>query len=137
MKVYTENYTLPREIDTLLYEASREMDLGFYCEAAENISKARESLKEYLAKNNKGEDCIDERYGFVKEVDTFDHDQLCFIRDEFACIMERTKNANDELDIINKCCRLLDDPEYESYEEFTKDTSGSWAEKYIPEEEEQ
>ena len=133
MRIYTHDYTLPRELDILLTEASREMSVGCYYEAAEYISKAREALQEYMAKDNLVED--EEHLGFMKLEDTFDQDQLCFIRDEFACIMERTKNANDELDIINKCCRILDDPEYESYEEFNKNTSGTWWEKNIEEDE--
>ena len=72
--------------------------------------------------------------GLIKGEDFFDHDQLCYIRDEFACIMEQTNNANDELDIINKCCRLLEDPEFESFEEWQKNTSGTWCEKNIEEE---
>lgn len=60
----------------------------------------------------------------------FEPDELCFIRDEFACIMEQTNNANNELDIINKCCRLLGSPVYDSFDDFmNKSQSGSWEEK--------
>ena len=55
-------------------------------------------------------------------------------RELYAVIMEQTNNANGELDIINKCCRLLEDPEFESYEEWQKNTSGTWTEKKIEEE---
>lgn len=114
----------------MLYVITRFMANECYSAAVERINEARQLLQEYLAQDNmvKDDDVAD---GWVKASDTFDNDQLCFIRDEFACIMEKNNNANDELDIINKCCRLLEDPEYESFEEFEKNTSGTWCEKEI------
>ena len=64
----------------------------------------------------------------MKENETFTEEQLCFIRDEFACIMEKTKNANDELDIINTCNRILDCPTFDSYEQWERNTSDTWEE---------
>lgn len=108
------------------------MAKGYYLAAKKRINQASLLLRQYLAGDNL---IIDpDAVGLIKAEDYFDHDQLCFIRDEFACIMEQTNNANDELDIINKCCRLLEDPEFESYEEFEKNNSGTWAEKKIEEE---
>lgn len=134
MKIYIHDYSKPSEAEGLLYRATRLM-ANECCDAAvERIKEARQILQKYLAEDNM---IIDrDSIGFIKAGDFFSEDELCFIRDEFACIMEKTNNANGELDIVNKCCRLLEDPEYESYEEFAKDTSGSWAEKYIPEEDE-
>lgn len=59
----------------------------------------------------------------------FTDDELCFIRDEFLCIMEQTKNANNELDIINRCCFFLGDPMYDSYEELMDSDTNTWCEK--------
>lgn len=66
----------------------------------------------------------------------FTDEQLCQIRDEFALICERTQNAGDELDIINVCQRLLEDPVFKDFDEFKKDTSGSWSEIRIEDEDE-
>ena len=103
--------------------------------ALKNIHAAREFLQEVLDGNNVANiSGVAGKDGFIPVEDTFNEEQLCFIRDEFACIMEQTNNANGELDIINKCCRLLEDPEFESYEEWQKNTSGTWCEKKIEEE---
>ena len=64
----------------------------------------------------------------MKKNETFTEEQLCFIRDEFACIMEKTGNANDELDIINTCNRILDCPTFDSYEQWKRNTSDTWEE---------
>lgn len=134
MKIYIHDYSKPSEAESLLYSAARFMEKGIYLPAKKHITQASLLLRQFLAGDNL---IIDpDAVGLIKGEDFFDEHQLAFIRDEFACIMEQTNNANDELDIVNKCCRLLEDPEYESYEEFAKDTSGSWAEKYIPEEDE-
>lgn len=133
MKIYIQDYSKPSEAETALGAAQQLNAHDDPIEAWRRIEDARQLLQEYLAQDNMVED-DDVADGWVKASDTFDHDQLCMIRDEFACIMEQTNNANDELDIINKCCRLLEDPEFESYEEWQKNTSGTWAEKKIEEE---
>jgi len=134
MKIYIHDYSKPSEADNLLYKAKRFMAKDLCLECKKCIEQATLLLRQYLAGDNM---VIDrDAIGLIKAEDTFDEHQLAFIRDEFACIMERTNNANGELDIINKCCRLLEDPEFESYEEFEKNNSGTWAEKYIPEEDE-
>ena len=132
MKIYRHDYSKPSEADNLLYKAERFWAKGFYLQAKKRINQASLLLRQYLA----GDNMIIDRnaIGLIKAEDYFDEHQLAFIRDEFACIMEQTNNANDELDIINKCCRLLEDPEFESYEEFEKNNSGTWAEKKIEEE---
>lgn len=132
MKIYRHDYSKPSEADHLLYKAERFWAKGFYLQAKKRINQASLLLRQYLAWDNM---IIDrDAIGFIKAEDYFDKEQLCFIRDEFACIMEQTNNANDELDIVNKCCRLLEDPEFESFEEWQKNTSGTWAEKNIEEE---
>ncbi len=132
MKIYIHDYTKVSQVSDLLYRAKRFFASGIYKEAQKRIDEAYVILQQYLAGDN---NIIDrESIGFILGQDTFDEEQLVFIRDEFACIMEQTENKNDELDIINKCCRLLEDPEFESYEEFEKNTSGTWAEKKIEEE---
>ena len=132
MKIYIHDYSKASEADNLLYKAERFFFNGFYLEARKRVNQASLLLRQYLA----GDNLIIDRdaIGLIKAEDTFDEHQLAFIRDEFACIMEQTNNANGELDIINKCCRLLEDPEFESYEEFEKNNSGTWAEKKIEEE---
>ena len=134
MKIYIHDYSKPSEADNLLYKAKRFFFNGFCLEARKRVNQASLLLRQYLA----GDNMIIDRdaIGLIKAEDYFDEHQLAFIRDEFACIMEQTNNANGELDIINKCCRLLEDPEFDSYEEFEKNNSGTWAEKYIPEEDE-
>lgn len=129
MKIYIQDYSKPSEADNLLYSALRFMEKGIYLPAKKHITQASLLLRQYLAGDNLiiGPDAV----GLIKGEDFFDKEQLCFIRDEFACIMEKTSNANGELDIINKCCRLLEDPEFESYEEWQKNTSGTWCEKEI------
>ena len=132
MKKYIIDYTKLSQVDDLLYRAQRLFANGCYNEVLMRINEAREILQRYLAGDN---NIIDrESVGFILGTDSFDEEQLAFIRDEFACIMEQTNNSNGELDIINKCCRLLEDPEFESYEEFEKNNSGTWAEKKIEEE---
>lgn len=132
MKKYIIDYTKLSQAEAMAYQAQRSLSRENYGVAFRHINEVREMLQEFLAKDNL---VIDrDAIGLIKEGDTFDEHQLAFIRDEFACIMEQTNNANGELDIINKCCRLLEDPEFESYEEFEKNNSGTWAEKKIEEE---
>ncbi len=132
MKIYIHDYSKPSEAESLLYSAARFMGKGIYLPAKKHITQASLLLRQFLA----GDNLIIDRdaIGVIKAEDTFDEHQLAFIRDEFACIMEQTNNANGELDIINKCCRLLEDPEFDSFEEFQKNTSGTWCEKNIEEE---
>ena len=123
MKTYIINYTVLSQAEEMAYQAQRTLSRENYGVARRHINKVREMLQEFLAKDNL---VIDrDSIGLIKGEDFFDEHQLAFIRDEFACIMEKTNNANDELDIINKCCRLLEDPEYESYEEWQKNTTGN------------
>lgn len=132
MKKYIIDYTKLSQAEEMAYQAQRSLSRENYGVARRHINKVREMLQEFLAKDNL---VIDrESIGLIKGEDFFDENQLAFIRDEFACIMEKTNNANHELDIINKCCRLLEDPEFESFEEFQKNTSGTWCEKNIEEE---
>jgi len=132
MKIYIQDYSKPSEAENLLYSALRFMEKGIYLPAKKHITQASLLLRQFLAGGNL---VIDpDAVGLIKGEDFFDEHQLSFIRDEFACIMENTNNANGELDIINKCCRLLEDPEFESFEEWQKNTSGTWCEKNIEEE---
>lgn len=132
MKKYIIDYTKLSQAEAMAYQAQRSLKKRDPGAALCHIQEAREKLQEFLAKDNL---VIDrDAIGLIKEGDTFDEHQLAFIRDEFACIMEKTNNANGELDIINKCCRLLEDPEFESFEEWQKNTSGTWTEKNIEEE---
>ena len=132
MKKFIIDYTKLSMAEEMARQAQRSLSNRDPGAALCHIQEARKMLQEFLAKDNL---VIDrDAIGLIKEWDTFDEHQLAFIRDEFACIMEQTNNANGELDIINKCCRLLEDPEFESYEEWQKNTSGTWCEKEIEEE---
>lgn len=132
MKIYIHDYTKVSQAEAMLYKAMQFLKTRDPGAALCHIQEARKMLQQYLAVDNM---IIDrDSIGLIKGEDFFDEQQLASIRDEFACIMEQTNNANDELDIINKCCRLLEDPEFESFEEFKKNTSGTWCEKNIEEE---
>ncbi len=73
------------------------------------------------------------------ERDFFDWDSLVLIRDIFGEMLDRRRydpkaysgeslSAEEELSIINTCCRLLHDPEYDSCLQFFRNKSNSWAE---------
>lgn len=127
MKVYSHDYTKVSKAEELLYRATRLMANDCHQEALRRINEARDVLQQYLNADNMVID-DDVAYGWVKAEDTFEDTQLCSIRDEFGCIIDRTDNSNGELDIINVCQRALGCPEYESYEQFKKDSSGTWEE---------
>lgn len=132
MKIYIIDYTKVSQAEAMLYQAQQSLNRRDPGAGICHIKEARKMLQQYLAVDNM---IIDpDSNGLIKGEDFFDEHQLAFIRDEFACIMEQTNNANGELDIINKCCRLLEDPEFDSFEEFQKNTSGTWCEKKIEEE---
>lgn len=137
MKVYFHNYDKARKAEKLLWDTLQDIahsddpvtTKGYFGWVKEQIQEALGILREYVdGDNEEPEDGADVYGGFVKRVETFDEEQLCFIRDEFACIMEQTDNANGELDIINVCNGQLGDPTFESYDQFKRNTSNTWAE---------
>ena len=131
MKIYTHDYTKAAKAERKLTEAINSFANDDFAWAKEQFATALVYLRTYLSEDNEKLDR--DVLGYIRVLDAFDEEQLCYIRDEFACIMEDTNNANGELGIINKCCRLLEDPEYDSFEDFKKNVSGTWAEKKIEE----
>ena len=130
MKTYKHDYKKASEAERLLTEATKDFvrgvkDKGYLNASYDKMQTALHTLREYLTETNEKRD---QDGDLIRTWDTFSEEQLCQIRDEFAGIIDRTENENDELDIINVCQRLLDDPEYESYEQMKRDTSGTWTE---------
>ena len=137
MKVYFHDYDRAIKAEKMLRETLEDISHsdnpattnGYFGWVKDKIEEAIAQLREYIdSDNEKPEDGADVYGGFVKRFDFFDEEQLCQIRDEFAGIIEQTDNANDELDIINVCQRLLDDPEYKDYEQWKRNTSNVWTE---------
>ena len=106
MKQYSHNYTMVSEAESLLYRATRLLANDCPDAAVERINEARQLLQEYLSADNMVED-DDVADGWVKSSDTFNDEQL---------------------DIINKCQRNLDCPEFDSVAQFTSNQSGLWTE---------
>jgi len=139
MKTYEHDYTNAKKAARELCEAM-ELHTEAYKieeEAYSKLNMAKIHFENYFSSLNliPKERSFDSLTLIPKEC-LFSKEQLCFIRDEFACIMEKTDNANGELDIINVCQRLLDDPEFESYEQWKRNTSGTWSEIHEEEPEE-
>lgn len=129
MKVYVHDYTKAGEASRLMGEALSEFRKGdgvYRLVGIQTLSAAINVLREYLAEDNVQLDR--DAVGYIHQWDTFTADELCQIRDEFGGIIDQTGNANDELDIINVCNRLLEDPEFESYEQWCRNTSNTWTE---------
>ena len=80
--------------------------------------------------------------GLIKQSETFDDDQLDFIRDIFGNLITDTKNGylkdkakgvvhplqEEELAIINVCQKQLGADEFESVEQFYRNKSNTWNE---------
>lgn len=130
MKQYSHNYTMVSEAESLLYSATRLLANDCPDAAVERINEVRQLLQQYLAQDNMVED-DDVAYGWVKSSDTFNDEQLDFIRDLFADQLHHcptSSTAQEQLDIINKCQRNLDCPEFDSVAQFTSNQSGLWTE---------
>lgn len=141
MRTYSVDYTKISEAESSLYSATRLMANDCHGAALERIEEARRLLQEFLSQDNliKDNDLAD---GLVKQSETFDDDQLDFIRDLFAEQMHKSKSGwdkalqngdkhpiqQDELAIINVCQANLGCDEFESVEQFYRNKSNTWAE---------
>lgn len=141
MRTYSIDYTKISEAESSLYSATRLMANDCHGAALERIGEARRLLQEFLSQDNliKDNDLAD---GLVKQSETFDDDQLDFIRDLFAEQMHKSKSGWDkalqngdkhpiqqeELAIINVCQANLGCDEFESVEQFYRNKSNTWAE---------
>lgn len=133
MKSFRHDYEKAEEAERTLNDAIKNLTKGFSKEenrgylnvAYDQVKIALATLREYLTEVNER---WDTKGDYVRIADTFTEEQLSQIRDEFAGIIGKTENANDELDVINVCQRLLGDPEYRSYDQWKRDTSDVWTE---------
>ncbi len=136
MKEYSHDYTKVAEAENLLYSATRLIANECWDAALDRINETRKLLQQYLSQDNMVED-DDVADGWVKASDTFDDEQLDFIRDLFAIQLEMTTKSDlnaEELAIINVCQRNLGCPEFESVEQFLRNKSDKWSEIVIEEE---
>ena len=135
MRTFTHDYTKAAEAERLVFEAYQALTGGKAEEAERLIVEADTALREYLAKDNVVED--PEAEGYIRAADTFDEGQIDYIRDIFGEILEKHGDKYEELGIVNTCQRLMGDPEFESLEQFKRNTSGVWTEITEGEEEEE
>jgi len=122
MKVYFHDYDKPRQAEKLLRETLKDISHsddpvttnGYFGWVKEKMEEALGILRGYIDTdgNERAEDGADVYGGFVRRLDIFDEEQLRTIRDEFAKGLDEADDANDKLDIINVCQRLLGEPEY-------------------------
>ena len=141
MKTYSIEYTKISEAESTLYSATRLMANDCYDAALERIDEARKLLQEFLSQDNLVED-DDLADGLIKQSETFDDDQLDFIRDLFAEQMDKSKSGwykalqkgdnhllqQEELAIINVCQAQLGCNEFESVDQFYRNKSNTWTE---------
>lgn len=141
MKTYSIDYTKISEAENSLYSAIRLMANDCYDAAQERIEEARKLLQEFLSQDNlvKDDDLAD---GLIKQSETFDDDQLDFIRDLFGEQMHKSKSGwykalqkgdshplqQEELAIINVCQAQLGCDEFESVDQFYRNKSNTWTE---------
>ena len=138
MKTYSIDYTKISEAENSLYSAIRLMANDCYDAAQERIEEARKLLQEFMNRENLVEDdgLAD---GLIKQSETFDDDQLDFIRDLFGEQMHKSKSGwykalqkgdshplqQEELAIINVCLAQLGCDEFESVDQFYRNKSNT------------
>ena len=68
MKIYSHDYTLPAEVDNLLYSAQRLIANDQISAAADRIGEARLALQQYMAADNMvpDDDTVD---GWIRQQD--------------------------------------------------------------------
>lgn len=131
MQKYTPDYTLIQEAMDCLYSATRLHANECYHDALDRINEARTLLTQYLSQDNMVPD--DDVYdGWVKRRDAFDDNELDFIRDTMADLLDRISVrpsiADEALAIINHCQRILLCPEFDSVWEIRNNKSNTWTE---------
>lgn len=133
MDQYTHDYTKASEAQNRLFLALENLRNVHTYEAKRDLMKARELLDEYLAADNMVEDS-DAEDGWIRARDTFDEDQMVFIRDIFAERLDDTTGEGgtqqDMLDVINVVQRATGCDEYEDLDHYRRSQSGSFADIY-------
>ena len=131
MKQYSHDYTKVTDAESHLYAAQQLNAHDDPIEAWKHIENARRLLQEYLAQDNMVPD-DDTENGWVRASDAFDDNELDFIRDNLADLLDsiytRPSIANEALAIINHCQRILLCPEFDSVEQFRNNESNKWTE---------
>ena len=114
----------------MLYLALEYLLNGHTYEAKRELLTARQLLDEYLAADNMIRD-DDVEDGFIRALDTFDEEQMVFIRDFFAERLEsiylRPSTQQYYLDLINVVQRATGCDEYEDLNDFRLRLNGSFA----------
>lgn len=133
MKHFSHDYTKASEAQNVLFLALENLRNGHTYEAKRDLMKARELLDEYLAVDNMIRD-DDVEGGWIRARDTFDEDQMVFIRDIFAQQLDDTTGyggiIQDMLDVINVVQRATGCDEYEDLDHYRRSQSGSFADIY-------
>lgn len=131
MKQYSHDYTKVADAESHLYAAQQLNAHDDPIEAWKHIADARQKLQQYLAQDNMVPD-DDVEDGWVKASDAFNDDELDFIRDTMADLLDkisvRPSIAGEALAIINHCQRILLCPEFDSVEQFQNNKSNKWTE---------
>ena len=132
MNIYAHDYTLAEQADKSLYEARLLFSRGSYSSATQKLNDARDKLLKYLTSDNlvEGYEYFD---GMIKARDTFNEEQMVFIRDIFAERLHAMQGygatQQDMLDVINVVQRATGCDEYMSLDEFRNDDSGTFTER--------
>lgn len=131
MKQYSHDYAKVADAESHLYAAQQLNAHDDPIEAWKHIEDARRLLQEYLAQDNMVPD-DDIENGWVLASDAFDDNELDFIRDNLADLLDsiytRPSITNEALAIINHCQRILLCPEFDSVEQFRNNKSNKWTE---------
>lgn len=131
MKQYSHDYTKVADAESHLYAAQQLNAHDDPIEAWKHIEDARRLLQEYLAQDNMVPD-DDIENGWVRACDAFGDNELDFIRDNLADLLDniytRPSVVNEALSIINHCQKILLCPEFDSVEQFRNNKSNKWTE---------
>lgn len=131
MERYSFDFTKVAEANLHLYNALKNLAKGRIGDVKTEILTARELLHEYLSTDPWFPD-PDVEGGWIRARDTFDEDQMVFIRDIFAERLHGTTGdggtQQDMLDVINVVQRATGCDEYQDPDHFRRSLSGSFAE---------
>ena len=131
MERYSYDFTKVAEANLHLYNALQNLAKGRKGDVKTEILTARELLCEYISTDPMFQD-PDGEGGWIRARDTFDEEQMIFIRDIFAERLDDTTGEGgtiqDMLDVINVVQRATGCDEYQDLEHFRRSLSGSFAE---------
>ncbi len=133
MERYSYDFTKVAEANLHLYNALQYLAKGRKGDVKTEILTARELLCEYLSTDPMIQDA-DVEGGWIRARDTFDEEQMVFIRDIFAERLYDTTGDDgtiqDMMDVINVVQRATGCDEYQDPKHFRSNLSGSYAEVY-------